>query len=167
VEKIAIGAGLVLFATALLEPFLYQQLWILSIIPAGLIWILVLALATSSVISAFRDEHAEVPRIRAGLAFPLAIATVLLLCGLGVPSSASAWLHLQMHLAELTERERRAGGRPVAIDYLEGVPDGGAKIVRSRINPKRLPVAEHLRLTGERIHRCRKLTGRDWVCGYD
>ena len=167
VEKLAICAGLLLFATGLAGPYLFQRLWVFWILIVGLIWLMVLGLAASSVISAARDADAETPRLRAGLAFPLAIATVFLLGALGVPSWTSAWIHLQLHSAELAELESRTAGKPIAIDYVDGIPDGGAKIIRSQTDPQRLPVSEHLRLTGERIHSCRKLTRRDWLCGYD
>jgi hypothetical protein len=85
-----------------------------------------------------------------------------------VGSRSMASLYLLSHIEEMEQAQRAAGtGQPAAIEYVEGIPDGGQAIVRSDVLPSELSQRVQLKLTGERIKRCRRIIRGSWLCSFD
>ncbi|UUR08062.1 hypothetical protein [Sphingomonas glaciei] len=169
-EKIGIGLTLLAMALGLAGAYLYQRFWILSFIPFLLLFIVFLGFAIGKIIDATKDRDlAPSLRWRKALAVPLMVGGFWAVDGLtALTSRTSAQAFLFSHREAMNAAERKVGpGQAVAMRYLEGIPDGGVAIIRSDLEPTRLPVQRQLELVGENMNRCRPLLGRDWLCGYD
>lgn len=169
-EKIAIGLTLMAMALGLASAWLYQRLWILALVPSLLFFILFIGFALGRGIDAIKEpDLSRELRWRKGLAIPLLVGGFWVLdYATGLTSRTSALIALSAREDEMREAERAAGpGRPAAIRYIDGIPDGGAAFIRWNRDPSLLPVGEQIELVGENIHRCRRIGRRDWLCGYD
>lgn len=169
-ERIGIGLALVALALGLAWATLYQRFWILSFLPWLLFFIVLIGFALGRGIDAVKDR--DLPsniRWRKGLAIPLIVGGVLMLDTLTERTfETSARLFLWTHQDELDAAEPKAGpGRPVALQFIQGVPDGGVAMIRSKVDPTRLDDGWHRWLVSEPINECRKLRGRDWLCWFD
>ncbi|NJC05687.1 hypothetical protein GGQ97_001480 [Sphingomonas kaistensis] len=170
-ERIGIGLTLVAVALGLGGAYLYQRFWVLSFVPVLLLIIVVIGFAIGKSIDAIKER--ELParlRWRKAVAVPLMVGGFWTLDALtGLTSRASALGYLLANQDAMIAAQRDAGpGLAASIPYLQGVPDGGIRIIRhAGGDPADLSQAEHLRLTGERIQGCRRIGRRDWTCSYD
>jgi len=169
-ERTAVVVFCLLVLGAALGAELYRRLWVLALLLTALLWLIALSMMIANLVSAIRDNGlTSRERVRSGAAVPLAIALFLLLSWVAaLPERAAASLYLTFHQAQFAVAVSHAGPtQAAAIPYLEGVPDGGVAIVHSPVvRPEQLSQEEQVRLTGERIHRCRRIVGA-WLCGYD
>jgi hypothetical protein len=169
-EKIGIVLTLIAIVLGLSWAFLYQRFWVLSFLPSLLFFIVFIGFAVGKSIDAIKEP--EVPaglRWRKALAIPLMVGGFWTLDALtGLTSRASAYAFLWTHGDELAAAERLAGpGRPVALPYIQDVPDSGVAIIRSDVEPTRLSDRQQRWLVSEPINKCRRLQQRDWQCWYD
>lgn len=169
-EKIGIGLTLVAIVLGLSWAFLYQRLWVLSLLPSLLLFIVFMGFAIGKSIDANKEPELPVRlRWRKALAIPFMVGGFWTLDALtGLTSRVSAQAFLLANRDAMTAAEQKAGpGRAVAMRYVEGIPDGGVAIIRSDLNPTLLPTSEQRGLVNENISCCRPLLGRDWLCGFD
>jgi len=169
-ERTAVVIFCLLLLGAALRAELYRRLWVLSLLPIGLLWLIALSLTVANLVSAVRDDGlTRAERMRKGAALPSAMVLFLLLSWVAaLPERAAASVYLAMHKLELAAAIGQAGPeQAAAIPYIEGVPDGGVAIVHSPVvRPDRLSQEEQSRLTSERIRGCRRIIG-GWLCDYD
>lgn len=164
-------AGIVfslLLVTSFIEAAAYRSLWIFGAAMILLIWAFAIGVAIIKCSLALRDPDLRGSiKVRAAAAMPLAVIAALVVGRLiGPPVEAS--IYLAFHLDDMHRAQIAAGpNRPAAIHYVEGIPDGGVAIIRSRIPPNELESDEQVRLAGEDIHRCYRIVPDAWACGFD
>ncbi|GAA4003191.1 hypothetical protein [Sphingomonas humi] len=169
-ERLALLLGAIYIFLNLIWKELYDRYWIFAAIPHLIFWIVVLAFAIDRAASARHKDHLPPQRRRAAVAIPLVLGSLWFVeTFVGVTPRLLAASSLALRSEEMADAQSKAGpGRAASIPYLEGIPDGGVKIIRyAEGNPKDLSQAEQLRLTGERIHGCKRIGRQDWLCGYD
>lgn len=166
-EKYAIFAFLLLCLLNFADAEIYSRFWVLGMGVVALVWVIVLIVAVASVIWAFKDHHPPLDALRAAAAMPIAIVVAILTAPLA--TWCAGLLYLNLHESEFVSARLSAPpGTAAAIPYIQGIPDGGVAIIETRgFRPETLPQTEMLRLTGERIKRCRPLRGDYYLCGYD
>lgn len=167
-ERIASVLFAVLIASILIHDWMIRAMWVYWLIALALIWGVAALLAIFNIGFSLRDGEGWVRKVRGAVAIPLAVicAALMSMTGVGRVVAASAF-HL-VHRAELDRAQAQAGfGAPVALNFIEGIPDGGVAIIRSSVPPVNLPVRVQLRLTGERIRFCRPIIFAAYACNYD
>ena len=167
-ERIAAVLLVLLIGSILIHDVMIRSIWVLWIIPLALLWGSAALLALFNIGFSLRDGDGVSRKVRGAVAIPLALtcAIVLSLAGVGRVVAASAYLYA--HRGEMDAAQAEAGpGQPVAMRYLEGVPNGGVAIIRSTVPPRALPMQVQLRLTGERIKFCRPILFAAYACTYD
>ena len=151
--------------------WLYNRFWIFGGLAFLLFWIVALSTVFGRGIDAAKNpDLSSGAKMRAIIAIPLfllAAKVVDVEWSLGV--RVAARIAIEGRSAELEEAQRKAGaGQAAAIPYMEGVPDGGAALIRyAGGNPAKLAWAEQSRLVGENIYLCRTIGRSDWICWYD
>jgi hypothetical protein len=167
--------GLALAASYLLLgacwAWLYNQVWIGALLPYLLYWIVALSCVAGRGIDAAKDPGLTgLASLRAIVVIPLLVVGAKVVDVAIAPGERlAAAASLAVRSGEMQVAQRRAGpGRAAAIHYMEGIPDGGAALIRhSGGNPEALPRREHSRLVGERIYLCLGIGRIDWICWYD
>lgn len=169
-RRIAAVIFIVLLAPTFFGAVLYRNWWLLPFIAEVIAWFIALLLAAFHVGFALKDAHPSwAARLKAASLIPIAILSVLLLhVGIGLGPRVEASLYLAAHSDAMQEAQRAAGpNQAAAMTFYEGIPDGGAAIIRSQVRPDKLSKREQSRLTGEDIQGCRRIVPDAWLCGYD
>ena len=151
--------------------WLYTRFGIGAIVPFLLYWIVAISCVFGRGIDAWNEPGlSRGATMRAILAIPLLVVGAKIVDVAVSPGDRiAAAIALSQRAEEVQLAQIEAGpGRAAAIPYLQGIPDGGVKLIRhAGGDPVRLSAEEQLRLTGERIGGCASIGGDDWICGYD
>ena len=167
-EKVALGLFVILVASVLIHDWMLRTIWVFWLIPLLLMWGTAVLLAIFNIGFGLRDGEGWARKTRGAVAVPLALGCAALLSITGVGRVVAASAYFYWHHGEMDLAQAKAGpGQPVALPYLEGIPDGGVAIIRSAVPPRTLPVKVQLRLTGERITFCRPILFGAYACAFD